>query len=235
MIEPVRLSCHDEIVPVQPLDFMCPPGDGHSAPLSQDRGMMSFLLRQLPDPVGEGEGAGEIGGFKDALQSLDAIPLDNLPFWHLGLEFGDLFIGDGRLALPASDASHPFQGGHLAPPPCAGAPGGSGWPGAHVIAASVRGSGSTRDFNQHKEGKMVSEQACRRDLVAQYKQTQPEVGVYRIVNRRTNKALVGSTPNLASIRNTLSFAKSTNSPMRSIIGCGRTSASSVSTPSRWRC
>ena len=59
---------------------------------------------------------------------------------------------------------------------------------------------------------MVSEQARRKDFVAQYKQTQPEAGVCRIVNRRTNKALLGSTPNLASIRNRLSFAKSTNSP-----------------------
>jgi hypothetical protein len=48
--------------------------------------------------------------------------------------------------------------------------------------------------------------------VAQYKQTQPEAGVYRIVNSRNNKTLLDSTPNLASIRNRLEFAKSTNSP-----------------------
>ena len=58
----------------------------------------------------------------------------------------------------------------------------------------------------------MSEQARRKDLVAQYKQTQPEAGVYRIVNSRNNKTLLGSTPNLASIRNRLEFAKSTNSP-----------------------
>jgi hypothetical protein len=72
--------------------------------------------------------------------------------------------------------------------------------------------GPVDDFSQHKEGKTVSEQARRKDLVAQYKQTEPEAGVYRIINSRNNKTLLGSTPNLASIRNRLEFAKSTNSP-----------------------
>ncbi len=58
----------------------------------------------------------------------------------------------------------------------------------------------------------MNEQARRKDLVAQFKQTRPEAGVYRIINSQNNKALLGSTPNLASIRNKLEFAKSTNSP-----------------------
>lgn len=36
--------------------------------------------------------------------------------------------------------------------------------------------------------------------------------MYRIINNQNNKALLGSTSNLASIRNKLEFAKSTNSP-----------------------
>jgi hypothetical protein len=36
--------------------------------------------------------------------------------------------------------------------------------------------------------------------------------VYRIVNRRTGKALLGSTANLAGINNRFEFARSSNSP-----------------------
>lgn len=58
----------------------------------------------------------------------------------------------------------------------------------------------------------MSDKARRKELVAQYKQNHPEAGVYRIVNRRNGKVLLGSAPNLASVRNKLEFARSTNSP-----------------------
>jgi hypothetical protein len=58
----------------------------------------------------------------------------------------------------------------------------------------------------------VNDKARRKELVAQYKRTHPEAGVYRIVNARNNKALLGSALNLASVRNKLDFARSTNSP-----------------------
>ncbi len=58
----------------------------------------------------------------------------------------------------------------------------------------------------------MSEQDRRKALVAQYQQTQPEAGVYRIVNSHNHKSLLGSTTNLASIRNKLAFARSTNLP-----------------------
>ncbi len=51
-----------------------------------------------------------------------------------------------------------------------------------------------------------------KELQANYKQTRPEAGVYRIVNRKNNRALLGSTPDLTSIRNKLAFFKTTNSP-----------------------
>ena len=59
----------------------------------------------------------------------------------------------------------------------------------------------------------MTEQARRKELLAQYKQSRPEAGVYRIVNTHNNKVLLGSTPNLASIRNKLEFAKSTRMPV----------------------
>jgi hypothetical protein len=58
----------------------------------------------------------------------------------------------------------------------------------------------------------MDDRARRKDLVNQYKQNPPEAGVYRIVNTCNNRLLVGSSTNLASIKNKLDFARSTNSP-----------------------
>jgi len=58
----------------------------------------------------------------------------------------------------------------------------------------------------------MNDKARRKELLVQYKQTHREAGVYRIINTQNNKALLGSSPNLASIRNKLAFAKSTNTP-----------------------
>ncbi len=52
----------------------------------------------------------------------------------------------------------------------------------------------------------------RRELRTRYKLTHPEAGVHRLVNTRTGKALLASTPNLASVRNKLAFAQATNTP-----------------------
>lgn len=58
----------------------------------------------------------------------------------------------------------------------------------------------------------MSEQNRRKELVRQYQQTPPEAGVYRIINSQNNKVLLGSTTNLASLRNKLAFTRSTNLP-----------------------
>jgi hypothetical protein len=52
----------------------------------------------------------------------------------------------------------------------------------------------------------------RKELLAEYKQRPPEAGVYRIVNTRTGKMLVGSARNLASVQGKLEFARNTNTP-----------------------
>ena len=56
----------------------------------------------------------------------------------------------------------------------------------------------------------MDEKARRKELQAQYKQTHPEAGVYRIVNTQTGRYLLGSSPNLPSIRNRLEFGRSNN-------------------------
>ncbi len=57
----------------------------------------------------------------------------------------------------------------------------------------------------------MTDRADRREQVRQYKRNHPEAGVYRIVNRRTGRMLVGSAANLASVHNRLAFARSTGS------------------------
>jgi len=57
----------------------------------------------------------------------------------------------------------------------------------------------------------MDDKARRKELRTRYKQAHTEAGVYCIVNTRVYKALLGSTPNLASIHNRLAFAKSIKS------------------------
>lgn len=55
----------------------------------------------------------------------------------------------------------------------------------------------------------MSDRARRKELQAQYRQTHPEAGVYRIVNTRTGQALLGSSPNLPSVSAKLEFSRMT--------------------------
>jgi hypothetical protein len=52
----------------------------------------------------------------------------------------------------------------------------------------------------------------RNELTSSYKQTRREAGVYRIVNTATGKALLGSSPNLESVRSKMDFARAIKSP-----------------------
>ncbi len=56
------------------------------------------------------------------------------------------------------------------------------------------------------------DRARRKALAAEFGRSSPEAGVYRIVNRRTGRFLLGSTANLAGLRGKFEFASSTNSP-----------------------
>ena len=55
------------------------------------------------------------------------------------------------------------------------------------------------------------DKARRKALSEQFQQATPEAGVYRILNRRTGRLLLGSTANLAGLRNRFEFARSTDS------------------------
>lgn len=58
----------------------------------------------------------------------------------------------------------------------------------------------------------MTDQSRRRELKANYKETHREAGVFALRNLRNGKVLIGSALNLASMRNKLAFARSTNSP-----------------------
>ena len=57
----------------------------------------------------------------------------------------------------------------------------------------------------------MADRARRKALRQEYEQTKPGPGVYRLVNQRNGKSLLGSAMNLASVRNKLEFARSTGS------------------------
>lgn len=57
----------------------------------------------------------------------------------------------------------------------------------------------------------MTEKARRKELVDEYKQQLPQAGVFRILNTRTNRVLVGSTLNLASMESKARFARTTGS------------------------
>lgn len=58
----------------------------------------------------------------------------------------------------------------------------------------------------------MDDKVRRKQLLADYKQTPPEAGVYRITNTRTGRVLIGSAVNLAGMRNKFEFAHSANMP-----------------------
>ena len=57
----------------------------------------------------------------------------------------------------------------------------------------------------------MDSKAQRRQRTAEYKQTHPEAGVYRLINTQTGRALLGSAANLQSVRSKLEFARKTGS------------------------
>ena len=58
----------------------------------------------------------------------------------------------------------------------------------------------------------MTDPARRKQLVAEAAVHPPAAGVYRIVNVRTGKGVLGSAVNLPSAANRLAFAQSTGSP-----------------------
>ena len=63
----IRLRGHDEIIPAQAADFVRPPLDGNAPPLGHDQRVMSLLLGEGADSVGEFQRGDEVFEFEDSL------------------------------------------------------------------------------------------------------------------------------------------------------------------------
>jgi hypothetical protein len=96
----IRLLRHNEIVAMQALDLVRPPGDRDFAPLGQSCRVMSFRFCNLGDLVRERDGIDKIFELEHALQPFDIFALHNLPF----VPHGYFRVGGGWLAAATRDA-----------------------------------------------------------------------------------------------------------------------------------
>src|SRR5712691_10005435 len=92
----VRLGRHDEVVPVEPTDFVGPPGDRDSPPLREESRMVALLLGESANPVGEGQRVGEGRDVERPLELGDAVAFYELPVGELALEIADLGLRHSR-------------------------------------------------------------------------------------------------------------------------------------------
>ncbi|HET7034325.1 MAG TPA: GIY-YIG nuclease family protein [Thermomicrobiaceae bacterium] len=82
--------------------------------------------------------------------------------------------------------------------------------GGHGLAGKLRlASIGARPASEEETS--VADRERRKALRRQYDQTQRAAGVHRLLNTGSGKALLGSSPNLASVRAKLEFARQTNS------------------------
>ena len=81
-VELIRFGRHDEIVAVQPLDLVRPPGHGDAAPFDQHDGMVTFILGQHAHLLGEGQCLEILGKPKRPLDFRDAVLIEPVPVGH---------------------------------------------------------------------------------------------------------------------------------------------------------
>ena len=66
--------------------------------------------------------------------------------------------------------------------------------------------------NSNQGDVYMTDATRRKELKANYRQSPPEAGVYRLLNTYTGRFYLASTTDLASIRSKIEFARSTGSP-----------------------
>src|SRR5690606_9520825 len=95
----------DEVVAMQTVDLVRPPGDSDLAPLGHQGRVLAEGFGQLAYLVGKGERAGKIIEGKNALQLLHTILFHQLPGRNLALQGGQFRIVDGGCADAAGGAA----------------------------------------------------------------------------------------------------------------------------------
>src|ERR671924_214984 len=88
----IRLRGHDEVVALQALDGVGPPGDSYLAPFGGDRRVMALLFSDPAHLVGKIEGGLEVLEVERPLQPLDVVTLDDAPRRHFSLHPADFLI-----------------------------------------------------------------------------------------------------------------------------------------------
>ena len=84
----------------------------------------------------------------------------------------------------------------------------------------------------------MDSKAQRRQRTAEYKQTHPGTGVYRLINTQTGRALLGSAANLQSVRSKLDSPARRDRAAASAIALSPTSDATARPPSSlrsWKC
>lgn len=99
----IRLRSHDEIVVVQPVNFMRPPLDRDLPPLRHNQRMVPLLLGDRADPVREPQRFGEVLELEDAFKPFDPLHFLDLPVHYMGHQIFNLCVGQGRLAAPTGN------------------------------------------------------------------------------------------------------------------------------------
>src|SRR5262245_56668182 len=92
----VSLCRHDKVIAVKPLNFVCPLDNRDLAILGQDCRVMSLFFCECADFVGKGKRLHKVLQVVDSFQTWNLAMFNNAPFWDLGLQLGNLFIGYAR-------------------------------------------------------------------------------------------------------------------------------------------
>ncbi len=77
--QPIGLRGHDEVVPMEAADLVGPPGYRDTPPLDEEGRMVTLVLGEGTDPVGERQRGGEVREVEDSLEPGNAVALQQLP------------------------------------------------------------------------------------------------------------------------------------------------------------
>jgi hypothetical protein len=104
---------HDEVVAVQALDRVAPPGHGDFAPLGEQAWVVAFGFGDFTHGVGKGQGEFEILEQENFFQLHHAVADFDVPVGNLLDQYRQLFVADLRGVGAAGFAVGLVQGGHV--------------------------------------------------------------------------------------------------------------------------
>jgi len=106
-------AVHDEVVAVQALDGVAPPGHGDLAPFGEQARVMAFGFGDFTHGVGKGQGELEVLEQENLFQLHHAVAYLDVPVGDLLEQHRQFFIADLRGIGAAGFAVGLVQGGHV--------------------------------------------------------------------------------------------------------------------------